>query len=69
MQMRYLDAVFHECLRVLPPVIFFCSRTCIKETIINNIRFLPGVKVMMPVHGVHWCPEYWPNPERFDPER
>jgi cytochrome P450 len=69
MQMKYLDAVFHESLRVLPPVIFFCSRTCIQETVVKGIRILPGMKVMVPVHGVHWDPDNWSEPQKYDPER
>uniref|UniRef100_A0A7E4VEE3 Cytochrome P450 n=1 Tax=Panagrellus redivivus TaxID=6233 RepID=A0A7E4VEE3_PANRE len=69
MKLPYLDAVFQESLRIRPPVIFFSSRTCVKETYINGFKFTPGTHVGSPVHAIHWDPNLWPNPEVFDPER
>ena len=69
MKLPYLDAVFHECLRLRPPVVAFTGRTCVKETVVNGYKFLPGMHVQCPVQAIHWNEKYWPEPEKFDPER
>uniref|UniRef100_A0A914QYH8 Cytochrome P450 n=1 Tax=Panagrolaimus davidi TaxID=227884 RepID=A0A914QYH8_9BILA len=69
MKLPYLDAVFHECLRIQPPVVRFTMRSCVKETEIKGYKFIPGVHVGTNVQYVHWDENLWPEPHKFDPER
>ncbi|KAF2889126.1 hypothetical protein ILUMI_17047, partial [Ignelater luminosus] len=60
------------------PIILFISRICTEE-----YRFPPprgpgtgkeviiekGTQIFIPVYGIHRDPQYYPDPERFDPDR
>jgi cytochrome P450 len=35
----------------------------------TNIVIQKGSEVHVPVFGIHRDEEFWPNPEKFDPER
>lgn len=75
----YLDAVLNETMRMYPPVTFFVSRTASVdytftipdgksgEMVTMTIPKNSGVQV--PVYQLHHDPEFWTNPELFDPER
>ena len=63
-----LDLVMKEALRLVSPVPALARRT-VKETEVLG-QFLPsGTLVAAAVGFTHHMPEYWPDPERFDPER
>ena len=67
--MAYLDAFFHECLRIKPHFDFFVTRQSVKETTVNGYHIPKGVKIFMPAFGVNWSEEHWPEPLKFDPDR
>jgi cytochrome P450 len=63
-----LDLVMKECLRLVTPLQAMARKT-VKDTEILG-RFVPAdTAVTVSTHFVHHMPEYWPDPERFDPER
>ncbi|XP_011263154.1 cytochrome P450 9e2 [Camponotus floridanus] len=73
--MEYMDAVINEALRRYP-VAPALDRVCVKDFELPPT--LPGIKpftirkeqgIWIPVYGLHHDPQYFENPEMFDPER
>lgn len=71
--MKYLDAVVNETLRKWPgaPAI---DRVCNEDYVVEDIEKRKVVikkdeVVFIPVAGIHYDPEFYPNPEVFDPDR
>nr|XP_003705489.1 PREDICTED: cytochrome P450 9e2-like [Megachile rotundata] len=73
--MKYLDAIINEALRMYP-VVVGTDRICAKNYELPPA--LPGAKphvvqkgqyVWIPIYGVQHDPEYFPEPEKFNPER
>ena len=62
------DLVIKECLRLVPPVPVVMRRT-VKETEVLGIQLPAETLVSVMLLLGHHMPEYWPDPERFDPER
>lgn len=73
-KMKYLDMVISETLRKWPTNVTserVCSRTYRIENVDTGDRvdLEPGQSVEIPIVGLHYDPEYWTDPENFDPER
>ncbi|XP_062865749.1 cytochrome P450 3A30-like [Trichomycterus rosablanca] len=68
MNMDYLDATVNESLRLFPVAVRL-ERVCKKTVEINGIKIPKDTVVMVPIYALHRDPEYWPEPEAFDPER
>nr|AFI45025.1 cytochrome P450 CYP6BW2 [Dendroctonus ponderosae] len=70
MEMPYLDKVVNEALRKFPPLPFI-PRKCTRNYKIpgTDVVLEKGTGVHIPVWGIHNDPEYFPNPDVFDPER
>ncbi|KAL7851844.1 hypothetical protein SRHO_G00176290 [Serrasalmus rhombeus] len=68
MSMDYLDAALNESLR-LYPVAARTDRVAKKTVEINGVNIPRGTTVMIPIYPLHRDPEYWPDPDTFNPER
>ncbi|KOB68945.1 Microsomal cytochrome P450 [Operophtera brumata] len=74
--MTYMDMVVSEVLRLWPPVSGL-GRICLKdynlgkpyEKAQSDFIVRKGESVVIPVWAIHRDPAYFPDPERFDPER
>ncbi|PNF35809.1 putative cytochrome P450 6a14 [Cryptotermes secundus] len=69
-EMKYLDKVVAETLRKYP-VVPILNRECTKAYKIpdTDIVLEKGIRTVIPILGLHHDPKYYPDPERFDPER
>ena len=65
----YVTMVLYESMRMYPPVHRTnreCNQTC---AVTDDLVIEKGVDVEFPITLLHHNPEYWPNPDKFDPER
>ena len=65
---EYTQRVLLETLRLYPPI-WSIERSPLKEDQIAGYRIEAGATVFITIYGLHRHPDFWPNPERFDPER
>ena len=66
---EYVNMVFCESLRLFPPgprTSRECKQTC---AITDDLIIEKGIGITLPIFLIHHNPKYWPNPEKFDPER
>ncbi|XP_069699332.1 cytochrome P450 6j1-like [Periplaneta americana] len=69
--MKYLDMVVSETLRKYPILPFLDRRSFSKYQLpcTKSVTIPEGTSVYIPVLGLHYDPQYFPEPDRFDPER
>ncbi|XP_063916065.1 cytochrome P450 9e2-like [Zophobas morio] len=73
--MKYMDMVVSECLRKWPNTAA-TDRICTKPYTIEAkypderpLHLEKNIRVWIPIFAIHRDPKYYPEPERFDPER
>ncbi|XP_014476489.1 PREDICTED: cytochrome P450 9e2 [Dinoponera quadriceps] len=73
--MKYLDAVVTECMR-LYPLAAFIDRLCVKNFELppatpdcKPVTVKPGQTIWFPSYSLHRDPNYYPEPDKFDPDR
>nr|ARN17942.1 cytochrome P450-19 [Cephus cinctus] len=74
-KMKYMDMVISETLRKHPPVPAI-DRVCVKSFQLpqsmpgySDVTVEKGSVAWFPVHALHYDPQYFPDPYKFDPER
>lgn len=69
-ELTYFDQIINETLRKYPAA-GGVSRVANADYQYGDMKFtIPkGMKVFIPIYGIHHDPEYYPNPDNFDPDR
>lgn len=72
-KMKYLDQVVTEGLRKWTTT-FVWDRLCVKDYELEyddgkKFRIEKGMPIWVPVYAMHQDPQYYPDPEKFDPDR
>ncbi|XP_063235051.1 cytochrome P450 4C1-like [Bacillus rossius redtenbacheri] len=67
-QMVYLEQVINETMR-LYPILPIMARRVDEDVSVNSYTLPAGTIVIIPIYLVHRNPEYFPNPDTFDPDR
>ncbi|XP_053395256.1 cytochrome P450 3A24-like [Mercenaria mercenaria] len=66
--LTYLDMFISESMRLYPPVTRI-NRNNDFDCKVGEYTFPGGISITTPVFTLHRLPEFWPEPEKFDPER
>ena len=66
--LHYARQVFEETLRLYPPG-WMLTRQAVEDDEIGGYHIPSGATVMLCAHTIHRHPEFWDNPEGFDPSR
>ncbi len=67
-QLRYTEMVLRESMRLYPPV-WMIGRRALDAVELRGLALPANTIVIMSQYVVHHSPQYYPDPERFDPER
>ncbi|MEV3924487.1 cytochrome P450 [Actinomadura coerulea] len=67
-RLTYLDMVLRETMRLYPPGPYG-AREATEDIELGEYTVPAGTTVFYPFWAVHTNPEYWPDPQRFDPGR
>jgi len=66
---HYLSMVTKEVLRMAPPLRAPVSRRNIQEMTFSGIKIPAGTDICYCCYSAQYNENYWPEPEKFDPER
>ena len=66
--LRYTEMVIKEGMRLFPPVWSF-ARQAMNDVPLGEYQVLPGEIAFIAPYALHRDPRWFPEPERFDPQR
>ncbi|KAF4525161.1 hypothetical protein B566_EDAN014752, partial [Ephemera danica] len=66
--LKYLERCVKEALRLYPSVPFI-ERSLKTDEILDNNAVPGGTTISVNLFIIHRDPEFWPDPEKFDPDR
>lgn len=67
-KLSYTEMVIKESMRIYPPVPF--TGRYLHETLTLGDHVIPkGTDIWLNYYALHRNPKYWPEPEKFDPQR
>lgn len=64
----YVRQVIDESLRVYP-TIWSIGRCCTRADQLGGFEIPVGMNVVVPICHFHWSPQFWKDPQKFDPDR
>ncbi|XP_060066309.1 cytochrome P450 3A8-like [Ylistrum balloti] len=67
-ELTYLEMCINETMRLFP-IATRIDRMASRDIVIGNINIPKDMVVNIPVGAIHKDPEFWPEPEKFIPER
>jgi cytochrome P450 len=65
---EFAAQVIQEALRLYPPF-WMVDRMALADDSVGDLSIPRGSTVIVFIYGAHHSPQYWENPESFDPER
>lgn len=67
-QLEFVSAVLQEAMRLYPPA-WILDRVPIEDDQFEGVPLPKGQNIGLYIYGIHHDSKYWPEPEKFDPER
>lgn len=68
-QLRYAEQIIKESMRLYPPVWMVSPRLALRDVTIGGYHMPAGTILAIAPWVIHRDPRFYPDPERFDPDR